>query len=312
MTTTRRSRSTASPRSSRRRPRCGSSSSAASSRRPDPRWWPAWRGDPEATVRDLLGHTSGMRDPSDARSRTGVRAPARASRREYIAATTKPGPRTEDAEYSNAGFVLAGLILGARGRRVARGARPPRAVRRPRRRRPRVAAGRARGAAARALVLVPARLGPAGRRQRPQRRAASRAWGSRRCRGRLDGRRRAVARALGQRAARRTRAGAVVAGGDARLPRGRVLAGLRPRARQAARSTTTSMWGHGGDGFGSHSELWYMPKERITVAVAWNDDLIDSEGRSSRSSSAPRSATTSGSGRRPCWPAPCGRCRPCA
>ena len=31
------------------------------------RWYPAWRGDPEATVRDLLGHTSGMRDPSDAR-----------------------------------------------------------------------------------------------------------------------------------------------------------------------------------------------------------------------------------------------------
>ena len=24
------------------------------------RWYPAWRGDPEATVRDLLGHTSGM------------------------------------------------------------------------------------------------------------------------------------------------------------------------------------------------------------------------------------------------------------
>ena len=23
------------------------------------RWYPAWRGDPEATVRDLLGHTSG-------------------------------------------------------------------------------------------------------------------------------------------------------------------------------------------------------------------------------------------------------------
>ena len=38
------------------------------------------------------------------------------------------------------------------------------------------------------------------------------------------------------------------------------------------------MWGHGGNGFGSHSGLWYMPKEHITVAVAWNDNDIDDDG----------------------------------
>ena len=39
------------------------------------------------------------------------------------------------------------------------------------------------------------------------------------------------------------------------------------------------MWGHGGDGFGTHSGLWYLPKERVTVAVAWNDDAIDDDGQ---------------------------------
>ena len=38
------------------------------------------------------------------------------------------------------------------------------------------------------------------------------------------------------------------------------------------------LWGHTGDGLGTHTELWYMPKERVTVAVAWNDDAIDNDG----------------------------------
>ena len=38
------------------------------------------------------------------------------------------------------------------------------------------------------------------------------------------------------------------------------------------------MWGHTGDGIGTHTELWYMPKERVTVAVAWNDHAIDNDG----------------------------------
>ena len=31
------------------------------------RWYPAWRGDRQATVRDLLGHTSGAADPTEER-----------------------------------------------------------------------------------------------------------------------------------------------------------------------------------------------------------------------------------------------------
>ena len=37
------------------------------------------------------------------------------------------------------------------------------------------------------------------------------------------------------------------------------------------------MWGHQGDGLGSHTELWHLPREDLTIAVSWNDDLIDSD-----------------------------------
>jgi hypothetical protein len=39
------------------------------------------------------------------------------------------------------------------------------------------------------------------------------------------------------------------------------------------------MWGHVGDGVGSHTEFWHLPRERLTMAVAWNDDLLDHEGQ---------------------------------
>ena len=39
-----------------------------------------------------------------------------------------------------------------------------------------------------------------------------------------------------------------------------------------------TLWGHSGDGFGSHTEFWHMPRERLTLAVSWNDDALDSEG----------------------------------
>jgi hypothetical protein len=38
------------------------------------------------------------------------------------------------------------------------------------------------------------------------------------------------------------------------------------------------LWGHAGDGLGSHTELWHAPRERLTIAVTWNDDMIDREG----------------------------------
>src|SRR4051794_29575085 len=85
------------------------------------RWYPAWRGDAHATVRDLLGHTSGIAEPSDAWFSRLVRHPRRVvTQRQYLAATPRPGPRTSDAQYSDAGFLLAGIIEGrAAGEPVA-------------------------------------------------------------------------------------------------------------------------------------------------------------------------------------------------
>ena len=41
------------------------------------------------------------------------------------------------------------------------------------------------------------------------------------------------------------------------------------------------MWGHGGDGFGTHTEFWHLPRENITIAVSWNDDALDAATRRS-------------------------------
>ena len=35
-----------------------------------------------------------------------------------------------------------------------------------------------------------------------------------------------------------------------------------------------TMIGHEGAGFGSHSELWHLPRENLTIAVTWNDDVV--------------------------------------
>jgi hypothetical protein len=64
-------------------------------------------------------------------------------------------------------------------------------------------------------------------------------------------------------------------------------------------------WGHTGPG--THTELWHLPRENVTIAVAWNDDAVDSEapfvadllpavlgeGLTHAGSSRPRSRTTS-------------------
>jgi CubicO group peptidase (beta-lactamase class C family) len=36
-----------------------------------------------------------------------------------------------------------------------------------------------------------------------------------------------------------------------------------------------AMWGHGGDGLGTHTELWHLPRENLTIVVAWNDDALE-------------------------------------
>jgi hypothetical protein len=37
------------------------------------------------------------------------------------------------------------------------------------------------------------------------------------------------------------------------------------------------MWGHPGAGVGGRSELWHLPRDRITIALSWNDDALDRE-----------------------------------
>jgi D-alanyl-D-alanine carboxypeptidase len=86
---------------------------------PITRWYPAWRGDRRATVRDLLGHTAGTRDPE---LLIGPRS--RMTGRRYLARAPRPGPRTDGGEYSNAGFLIAGLVLErAAGEPLARALR---------------------------------------------------------------------------------------------------------------------------------------------------------------------------------------------
>jgi D-alanyl-D-alanine carboxypeptidase len=76
------------------------------------RWYSDWRGDPHATVRELLGHTSGARDAYEADLVALVRhRRARMTPRQYLAATPEPLPRKPVAECSNAGFVILGLII---------------------------------------------------------------------------------------------------------------------------------------------------------------------------------------------------------
>ena len=37
------------------------------------------------------------------------------------------------------------------------------------------------------------------------------------------------------------------------------------------------LWGHEGDGLGTHTDLWHAPRERITVAMSWNDGAFDAD-----------------------------------
>jgi D-alanyl-D-alanine carboxypeptidase len=242
------------------------------------RWWPAWRGDQEATVRDLLGHTSGLGTPPDAFFYRVLDHPrVTPTRQQFVAAAGKPGPRTEDAEYSNAGFVLAGLILERAG------SAPIAALAR----RDVLSAPGGDG-----LALQPG--------ERPAPPHAHSYWypnGGGRPADANDGSGLLPLRSLTTMAS-----GATALVGDApSLARwGNALLGghvLEPASLDSMRAWRQGtdwagyglglakwyvddhdLWGHTGDGIGTHSELWYMPKERVTVAVAWNDDAIDNEG----------------------------------
>jgi D-alanyl-D-alanine carboxypeptidase len=242
------------------------------------RWYPAWNGDPRATVRDLLGHRSGARDVRDSFFEFVVRHPrANVTARDAIAATPRAGPRTREAVYSNTGFVVAGQILQrAGGQPVAAGMR-------------------------RELFDHP---GGAGLALQPAERAhAPRAHGYWYPRG--TGGHRAdlsdgtgilpfrswagmasTAGALAGDVSSLARWGHELLGGDILKPASlRAMARFRPDASGQryglglARDTIDgrTMWGHTGDGAGSHTELWHLPAEDLTIAVSWNDDTLDRE-----------------------------------
>jgi D-alanyl-D-alanine carboxypeptidase len=239
------------------------------------RWYPAWPGDRRATVRDLLGHTAGIGNPPDAYF--GRFAPGDApTPRQYIAATPKPGGRTTAAEYSNSGFMIAGMVLEhAGGEKIATQMR-------------REIFGAKGGAG---LAFQPD--------ERPHAPLAHSYWypksaldpadtndGSGLVPSRAEATMASTAGALAgdvpslARWAHELFNGAVISADslhdmasfhDGNYREGYGL-GL---ARSVDRDD--ELWGHGGEGLGNATELWHLPHKNVTVAVAWNDGLIGNE-----------------------------------
>jgi D-alanyl-D-alanine carboxypeptidase len=238
------------------------------------RWYPAWRGDVRATLRDLLGHTSGLGDPADRYFLGMLRHPRRAvTPADALAATPPPGPRTREAVYSNTGFILAGVILGrAAGESVASAMR-------------------------RELFRAPGGDGLA--MQPAERPRAPRAHGYFFPRGGAtptdvsDSAPYIPSRAW----AGGTSTAGALAGDVPSLARwGHALLGghiLEPaslhemtRFRRGADGTgyglglalssidRQPMWGHDGDGLGTHTEFWHLPRANLSIAISWNDDEL--------------------------------------
>ncbi len=241
------------------------------------RWYPAWGGEPEATVRDLLGHTSGLGDPSERLFRRIIGNPDRfITAAEVLAATPRPGKRTQEAAYSNSGFVLAGTILA------------------------RAAGGPVAAALRREVFDVPGGDGLAMQPwERPHPPLAHAYWfpeGGATPHDASDGGPYIPSRAW----ASGTRTAGALAGDVPSLARwGHAVLGgdvLQPRSLQAmtrfreggpwegyglgvALSSVDAlpMWGHGGDGIGTHTELWHIPARDVTIAVSWNDEQLEAD-----------------------------------
>jgi D-alanyl-D-alanine carboxypeptidase len=242
------------------------------------RWYPAWDGDPRATVRDLLGHVAGTRDSRDSfYVRVGTHPRATFTPRQAIAATPRAGPRTDEAVYSNTGFLIMGLILQrAGGQTVAAGMR-------------RELFDRPGGAG---LALQPTERAhpprahsywyPHGTGERrvdasdggpllPAHSWATAAW---------------TAGALAGDVPSLARWGQALLGGHILKPASlRAMTHFHPGVFPLGyglglgRDTIDghALWGHTGDGFGSHTELWHVPADNLTIAVTWNDDTLDRE-----------------------------------
>jgi D-alanyl-D-alanine carboxypeptidase len=241
------------------------------------RWYPAWRGNPKATVRQLLGHVAGTRDQPQEWWEDHFRHLHRVTLRAFIAASEKPTAPGDDVQYSNTGFAIVGLILQrAAGEPVATAMRhelfdhpggaglamqPDETPHAPRAH----------------SYFYPNGLGKPtdvsdGGPLLPSADWARLAWTA----GALAGDVPSLAR------------------WGTELLSGRIL---RPESLKQMTTFISGgpweayglglaldsfvqrpMWGHTGDGLGSHTELWYFPRQHVTVAVSWNDDLIDRDG----------------------------------
>jgi CubicO group peptidase (beta-lactamase class C family) len=237
------------------------------------RWVPAWRGAPDMPIRRLLNQTSGVSDPGPAFYRAAERVPSRRVEPEaWLAAMPRPDRKPSATPvYANANYILVGMVARrAAGREWERmlGALPPGLVLQPGQT---VGAGAARG------YFYPE--GDARRQPWPT-------GGG----GLIPST--AVATLAGTSGGLAGSTAALAGWGDALLG-GHIL---RPAS---LREMTTfhdggmwqgyglglghqsvdgrEVWGHGGDIPGFHAELWHLPKEDLTLALAWNDDRVDDD-----------------------------------
>ncbi len=233
------------------------------------RWVPETRLARSVTLRDLLRHTSGLRDPPE---RFWVRQYQSTSRRvaprDWIAVMPPPDPDPGPAPgYENVNFVVAGIAMRrAAGRQWAqfRHRAAPGLVLQP--------DERVKGRPARSYVFDGARPRPYGGDARliPSTSIATAAW---------------TAGAWAGSVQRLARWADRLFGGEILRPGSlRDMTRFRPGASMWAgyglglartREEGYETWGHTGDGPGMHAELWHLPRRRLTLATVWNDDLVD-------------------------------------
>jgi D-alanyl-D-alanine carboxypeptidase len=237
------------------------------------RWVPGWRGAPRMPVRRLLAQTAGVVDPGPEFYESAIDRPRTTTTpADWLAAM--PTPRRHPSQtpmYANANYILAGLaVRRAAGRewpRLLPGVSSGLALQPDQR----VASAPARGYWYPTGGTTPRAWGRAGDPMVPSTGVARAAWTA----GGLAGSTVALAR-----------------WGD------HLLAGDLLRKRSIAQMTRfhdggmwegyglglghqsvdgREVWGHSGDIPGFHAELWHLPDEDLTMAVAWNDDRVSSD-----------------------------------
>jgi D-alanyl-D-alanine carboxypeptidase len=239
------------------------------------KWVPSWRGDRDATVRDLLRHTAGTRDlPDRAWARILAHPRARWTPTRVLALAPRPSRRSSAPEYSNVDYNLLGLV-------DARAAGTPAAT------------------ALRHEVLAPLglrRIAYAAEGPVPEPVATGYVYPHGLSDPRVaatDGGHRltAIDTVMGT-------AGALYGSAETLARFGQLLFGgrlLKPASLgEMVRFEPFSggpwdsygigvahqeidgheVWGHDGDGFGMHGELWHLPHEHLTLVTLWNDDAI--------------------------------------